>query len=723
MVDENEEDEDSVKDRGLSKKERLHRTRVTFQETFAIQKLPTEGTKLAKRNNTSHLVVFGLTLLLSAFRKNKFANSTELLDMLDPMVRVIRDCCLHVDELLGEEMKQKKRRKLRDAQSSAVISTALQVSRYLIRTPLPSRQSYVSDLAKFMFKKLHERSSSDEVGRQCFEALAVIIRYCPFYKLPSSQLKFLLSLVDESLLRTSDQQQAAFTVLKSIVSRKLILPEVYDSIKRVGELMVTHNEVHLQGACASILLQFMLDYPLGPKRFNQHLGFLINNIAYEHATGRQQALEFMHALINKLPQAILDERSEMLFLPLVLRLVNDEDPTCRRMVGEVVKLLLGQVSPAKQDILVELLLKWLQPGSNPTLVRAAAQVAGLAVDALGDASSPTLERVAPDLMEVVGKHIEQGLEESNTEDNSDSEWQPLYYCLLLVEKLGARLARGTFVAQVAKNDVWSRVSSALVHWHPWVRLSASRIVGLHLASLDLGDFDLEATLMGDSKGAKDLSKSICEQLGTDSESLTPALATQSVKNLVFLGLVLHRIPSDPHDDEELDDDETAAQKTALNWLVHRISYLARKDVPILRKGAFQWMAAIGSQLSEAELQPYLIPFLNPLFRVAGDFNNDQVDQNITQTQEQKEMVEIARGVIHALQARVSNTTFVTAYSSVRKKVLSIRDERRQKRKMLPVINPEKAAYKKMQKAVAKKRQRNAKMARLKNPKARKKAKT
>lgn len=57
------------------------------------------------------------------------------------------------------------------------------------------------------------------------------------------------------------------------------------------ELMVKSHSAPVRQLCAGTLLQFLLDYPTGPKRLQQHLQFLLTNLAYEHETGRQQALE------------------------------------------------------------------------------------------------------------------------------------------------------------------------------------------------------------------------------------------------------------------------------------------------------------------------------------------------------------------------------------------------------------------------------------------------
>ena len=47
----------------------------------------------------------------------------------------------------------------------------------------------------------------------------------------------------------------------------------------------------VRSLCSATLLQFLLDYPLGPKRLAQHLAFLAANLSYEHETGRLAVLE------------------------------------------------------------------------------------------------------------------------------------------------------------------------------------------------------------------------------------------------------------------------------------------------------------------------------------------------------------------------------------------------------------------------------------------------
>lgn len=49
----------------------------------------------------------------------------------------------------------------------------------------------------------------------------------------------------------------------------------------------------VRATCASALLQFLLDYPLGPKRTAAHLSFLATNLGFEHETGRLAVLDML----------------------------------------------------------------------------------------------------------------------------------------------------------------------------------------------------------------------------------------------------------------------------------------------------------------------------------------------------------------------------------------------------------------------------------------------
>ena len=56
--------------------------------------------------------------------------------------------------------------------------------------------------------------------------------------------------------------------------------------------------------CSQALLMFLLDYPLSPKRLKQHLKFILENLAYEHETGRLTAIEMLGTIVAKFPPEV-----------------------------------------------------------------------------------------------------------------------------------------------------------------------------------------------------------------------------------------------------------------------------------------------------------------------------------------------------------------------------------------------------------------------------------
>ena len=92
--------------------------------------------------------------------------------------------------------------------------------------------------------------------------------------------------------------------------------------------------------CSSTLLQFLLDYPVGEKRFRHHIHKLIANLAYEHEAGRLSAIDLTIVLLAKLPQPLLASYAPVIFMPLVIRLVSDGSRRCREEVAKAITELI-----------------------------------------------------------------------------------------------------------------------------------------------------------------------------------------------------------------------------------------------------------------------------------------------------------------------------------------------------------------------------------------------
>ena len=61
-----------------------------------------------------------------------------------------------------------------------------------------------------------------------------------------------------------------------------------------------------------------MDYPLEPKRIEQHLKQIVLNIQYEYQDGRLSALNLLTLVTTKFSTPLLQEHYQLLFLPMVL---------------------------------------------------------------------------------------------------------------------------------------------------------------------------------------------------------------------------------------------------------------------------------------------------------------------------------------------------------------------------------------------------------------------
>lgn len=59
--------------------------------------------------------------------------------------------------------------------------------------------------------------------------------------------------------------------------------------------------------CSGMMLQFVLDYPLGARRLQHHLQFLITNLSFEHESGRQAAVDTIKVHLTCLPTTCLTD--------------------------------------------------------------------------------------------------------------------------------------------------------------------------------------------------------------------------------------------------------------------------------------------------------------------------------------------------------------------------------------------------------------------------------
>jgi U3 small nucleolar RNA-associated protein 20 len=650
------------------------------------------------------LVEFSLTLLQGGMKKGIIPLKSTSSQLLDPLLPLLI-------------------RALQSRHSPNVSSSLHSLTTLLTQMPpgsLPALLTAAPEAGKVVTGLLKRcPSTSHPIAQDCFRLLAGMLRRCQGYEPPPSQLRFLLGWAFADLEESCSNANgvAAFDLLKAILSRKMVLPEVYDLMIRVQELMVRSQGSNVRTLCSSAMLLFLLDYPLGDKRLQSHLQFLLTNLSYQHESGREAVLDMLEVMIRKFPSQLIGSWADTVALPLIIRLVNDPSSKCRVKVGAALGMLFGRLSVASRDKLVAYCQKWMTVNNNGQqddddgrLKRAAAQALGI----LAQQEKGTFSKRIPNLLPLMTNilKVSGGTSSSHIDDNEDERgisWEAVYYCLVLLQKMTTLdpAIKTTILSWSNAKDMWSTIPPLLVHNHAWVRGAAGRVIGAALAEEEaIGGPMLKSGVEG--TGAGQLALAFYRQF--DSDAADEGLAGQAVKCMVFLAPFMMN-ESDKKsatknaqngDDEEDDGDEeneknnnndsqSASSWSSLHGLCKRMARLAddRNYARQMQRAlALRFIAALSSRLQQGLVSPYLPTLLKPLYRLSEPGGNVSSSADI---------VTLGEEVMSHLRSVVDGDLLLQAFNIAREGVVQGRVERKRKAAVQSMVDPEAAAKRRMRK--------------------------
>lgn len=540
---------------------------------------------------------------------------------------------------------------LKNSKSSGAISSSLQLLYYIFERRSDSIQKI--EITKTIISLLKRCSSTlHPIAQESFAVLAKLIEH---KEMKADHMKFLLSWAFSDL-GSSSEKQGAFTLLKAIVRKKIVLPEVYDVMNSVQELMIKSQHNTIRQLSSTIVLSFLLDYPLGTKRLEQHLQFFLSNMAYEHESGREASTLLVDAVVRKFPQHVLNTWADKFFVFFITRMVNEGSRKLREKIVEMILLLLARVShdTRKRFLLSYCLEKWFD---GSTTIISAMLVILVQLLEKGQVEEDILEEFFNRSIPKVLTHMEQSIED------------PLFIhkCVLFIE--GCYSYSPEIVGNILKEHGFFSTNQArlIVHTHTWVRKATARLVGL---ALQHGHFDAIERL-------HDSFIQQLEELITD-DAEAEALGAQAVKNLVFI------LP-------QLDHDRLEEVAQRMVKLADSTSYVKKTQ----RMYALRFIAASVARLGSEKSLDILPLLLRPIFRILSDDTNE----NSTHFQDQRDL---AQEIFNHVKKIVGADEALAAYNKAREEVSSIRIARRVEKKLLQVNEPEKAAALKIRKNLRKK---------------------
>lgn len=615
--------------------------------------------------------------------------------------------------------------------------SALRLLLVILKVPLPDIDRNLGIyIAEAVESVRASPATNTELAQASIKLIAAILRERRDFDVDGSKIKprigYLLQRVKNDL-EEPNRQGVSFNFLKAVLSRKILVPEVYEVLDTVAIIMVTNQTRETRDLARGVYFQFLMEYPQGKTRFAKQLSFLVKNLEYQHTEGRQSVLEVIHLLISKVGADLVQEIIGTFMVPLVMVLLNDDSSECREMAGK----LLGEVFRAAEDekmqSFLSLLRKWINLDENPLLVRAALQCYGLYLDARIVEGHTELSLMHTRLRQILNQNITVA---------EEGDWDLGYSALQLLSKICQIFPETAHSGSFA--TTWSIVASSLAYPHFWVRLSAARLIGAYLADFARANSETglqKLPLVGSQGLLLDENMMLLltnQNLGIlEVPGITEELAMQAVRNLVFLGRCLGANGSmwtlaesgtrettslddsqDGFPSEEPEEKTQSSRKiTAIQYLFGRLCMILRRELNgpkkeslVPKTASLQLVAALCNHLSPGSLRPSLSSILLSLHHLTDEsipvpYSTDPDFNSIY-----KALRSTSHEIIAALQQKLGTTELVVEHMKMEKSVREKREDRRRKRRIEVVTEPDKVQKKKQKKEERKKVKRKEKSA-------------
>ena len=546
--------------------------------------------------------------------------------------------------------------------SALVIVLGLRCAAGLAKCPLHSLGKFLPIFVNQALDIIKQTGNTEaEVVQAALKTLATILREGPSVQVKEKDLVYLLELLQPDIEEPS-RQASVFTMLRAIVARKFVVPEIYDMMEKVSEVMVTSQSTQVQELCRGVLLQFLLDYPQGKGRLRTQMSFLAKNLSYIYESGRRSVMELLHAMISKFQVDLIQEYSDLLFVALVMVIANDDSSKCREMAAQLIKSLFTRLDENRRRVIFSHLHSWAAQRDRIQLARVSSQVYGFIIEVLQADIAPYVNLILQDLrsaLENATREMECGMEEDDAMQ-VDIEWQLPYHTLSVLFKVAQALPDSNITSDQIP---WNFINAFLLFPHAWVRMASSRLLGLLFAAVPVAipQPNLPEEHPLSASGMRDVAEKLCLQL--KSEHLDEPLSLQIVKNLFYVSKCFYCLPInedaiekehivevDDGDDAEEDqgDQEVRKRSDPLPWLFSKLSYQLRSayitrrnksENPVCFHSRFEvfcslmrfqanwhqqplailrWFAAMTSHMEAQRLERFLVHILSPVYRLTED---------------------------------------------------------------------------------------------------------
>ncbi|PBP19527.1 down-regulated in metastasis [Diplocarpon rosae] len=580
-------------------------------------------------------------------------------------------------------------------------------------------------------KAIIESPQTDtDIAQAGLKMISVILRNRPDIKVKDTLIDKLLSRL-KSDITEPERRHVTFGFLRAVLDSKVETATVYDILDYVGEQMVTNFDKDTRDLARGTYFQFLSEYPQKRSRWLKQLKFVVGNIQYARPGGRLSVLELIYLLLCKSKDKVVQQVAKAVFEILYKVRLNDErDDKCRIVINEVLKEIFKRVSPEQTAEFLDQVRPGLDGDHNSVAVC-------LRTFKIYYDSNPS-----SDNDRYRSQLIERICLVAKTAENPSSDMRQIFEALQLSLVIADKFPEAIFSKSTIPPSFWQIMRSCLSYPEQLVKLSAAKLFNAYFAEFARANVDANFKLpLKGPGGLKLTADDIMDFIRRTTYSFnTPAFGTPETPELIKIIAFLARIAGandmkwrskptaetdDSGDDEAQEQDQDLnmemENRTALQFIFKRLSFHLRKELSppkfstlLPKTNGLTLLSTLITTLSVPSLTLNLNLILQPLHHITDPaipvpYSTDE-DFRLGY-QEMKDHSEALKEVI---KRRVGVEEYSKALLEVGKKVRGAREERRSKRKIESVSQPEKAGKDKARKTERKKERRKERGAEYKS---------
>lgn len=576
--------------------------------------------------------------------------------------------------------------------------------------------------------------SDDGLFTTCLRVAAVLIHEIGHHETTGIKKERIVALLQISKNVVDhcsvESRSAALSLIRSTISAKIAIPEVYDTVEHVSKLAIEVQSSSLKSSCTNIVVQFLVRFPLSKKRVRQHLEFVVRNLSYELAHGRIAAINILVALCQQLPDQSLKEEAEYFVLSLMAMVARDADRDCRKTAALALKTIFSSVTDGRVfDSMLKMAVGMLavpDKNSNSSQVRSGDPDL-LRSGAIAISSAAQSGKLSTEQLKTCASQVTRALLYFN-----QMSWDTVHAFLSCLEHIiecqpKNGQMKDQIELQMELKSFWAAIiSQFLLHKHEWVRLGASRLLGKHISTAGGREANnkneiesLYCVLWTRDGTLRSIVKTHCLQF--EAMQISEELAKQALKNILCISNLIWKYPEAGNIDSMTEHcgEERKDKNRPLTWIISRMSGMCTRvgsmESAFLRRAcalrflmqAVKWW---GADAVNCRLHSFVAPVVQIL--ESADVSNSGGVPEANDCENGKDescagLQTLALSLKEIVSELVGVNEYYKVYNTFVSKRRTAKIEKKRERALEAAIDPEKAAKRKLRKAEKKITRRKA----------------